>query len=405
MGKKKNRGDGEGTIYQRKDGRWVAQVTVGIRHDGGPKRRTFYGDSRPEVVRKMNEVLVDLDKGTYIEPATITLEKWLTDWLEGRKPHIAENTWNAYETIIRIHINPELGKTKLKNLKTRDIQKLLNEKITKGRVERKGVKMKDSKKYSQNQGLSARSVKYIYQTLNAALRQAVKERVIPFNPAEHCELPKQERKEMQVLSMDELATFFKTAQEESPYFKAFYLDVITGLRRGELLGLTWECIDLKKGIISVKQQVTVSKEKGPVLTGLKTAKSKREIWIDEHAVEMLKFHKKSQDDKKELIGIDYQDHGLVFATDDGKPINPLTFTKHFSLVLKKAGLSGTRLHDLRHLHATIALEGGADLKTVSTNLGHASISITADVYGHVTEKMRDNVAGKVGAAVAACIKK
>ena len=401
MGKKKERGNGEGTVYQRKDGTWIAQVTVGIKPNGSPNRRTFTGKSRPEVVKKMNEVLVELDKGTYIEPAKVTLEKWLTDWLEGRKPHIAENTWNAYDTMIRIHITPELGKVKLKNLKTREIQKLLNEKFT--------------------GGLSPRSVKYIYQTLNAALRQAVKERVIAFNPAEHCELPRQERKEMRVLNVKELGIFFETAQETSPHFVALYLDVTTGLRRGELLGLTWDCVDLKEGIITVKQQVTISKEKGPVLTGLKTEKSRRKIKLDTDTLGLLKFHQKRQENKQKMLGDEYQDNGLVFAMDDGKPINPRTFTKHFEGIIEKHNnkveqtgkekklpsekieamkLPKTRLHDLRHLHATLALESGIDLKTVSSNLGHASISITADVYGHVTEKMKDDAATKIGAAVA-----
>ena len=226
MGKKKERGNGEGSVYQRPDGRWVAMITTGINPaTGKPKRKAFYGKTRPEVVKKMNEALVDLEKGTYIEPATITLEKWLNDWLEGRKPHLAENTFNDYEKFIRVHINPTLGKVKLKNLKTREIQKLLNDKFQNGRADGKG-------------GLSPRSVKYIYQTLNASLRQAVKERVIPFNPAEHCELPRQQKKEMRVFTMDELARFLKTAQEISPHFTAFYLDIGSGLRRGELLGLT-----------------------------------------------------------------------------------------------------------------------------------------------------------------------
>lgn len=406
MGKKKERGNGEGTVYQRKDGKWVAQVSLG--NDPTTvklKRRTFYGDSRPEVVKKMNEVLVELEKGIYIEPATITLEKWLTDWLESRKPLIAENTWNAYESMIRIHIAPALGKVKLKDLKTRDIQKLLNEKLTKGRITLKGSKRNAPKKYSDNKGLSARSVKYIYQTLNAALRQAVRERVIPFNPAEHCELLRQQKKEMRVFTLEELAIFFKTAQEISPHFTAFYLNVTTGLRRGELLGITWDCVDFKEGIIDVKQQVTVSKENGPVLTGLKTEKSRRKIKLDTDTLGLLKFHKRRQENIKKMLGPDYQDNNLVFATDDGRPINPRTFTKHFSWVLGKSGLSGIRLHDLRHLYATLALEAGVDLKTVSSNLGHTSINITADVYGHVTEKMRDSAAEKVGAAVASCIKK
>lgn len=417
MGKKKERGNGEGSVYQRPDGRWVAMITTGINPaTGKPKRKAFYGKTRPEVVKKMNEALVDLEKGTYIEPATITVEKWMTDWLEGRKPHIAFNTWSAYDTMIQVHILPTLGKIKLKNLKTRDIQKLLNDKLLSGKVDRKKQKGKGNKQAENKEqnGLSPRSVKYIYQTINGALRQAVKERVIPFNPAEHCELPRQERKEMKVLKMDELAIFFETAQQASPHYVAFYLDISTGMRRGELLGLTWDSVNFNERIIEVKQQVINGPDNTPIITGLKTNKSRRTIKVDVDTIGLLKFHQKRQENHKKTVGIYheknnpeglYHDNNLVFATDDGEPINPRTFTKHFSNILEKAGLSGSRLHDLRHLHATIALENGADLKTVSANLGHSNISITGDTYAHVTEKMKDSIAEKVGGVLASCIKK
>lgn len=416
MAKKKGRGNGEGTVYQRKDGRWIAQVTTDINPTTGkPKRRTFTGKTRSEVVKRMNEALADLEKGTYIEPTTITLERWLTDWLEGRKPHIATNTWSAYETMIRIHIIPTIGKIKLKDLKTRDIQKLLNDKLVNGKINRKGTNSKDTQQSNNNnqKGLSPRSIKYIYSTLNASLRQAVKERVIPFNPAEHCELPRLERKEMSVLKMEELAVFLKTAQQISPYYVAFYLDISTGMRRGELLGLTWDKINFQERTIEIKQQVINGLDNTPIITGLKTSKSRRTVKIDIDTASILKFHQKKQENHKKMIGLYhekdnptglYHNNNLVFCTDDGRPINPRTFTKHFSWVLKKAGLSGTRLHDLRHLHATIALENGADLKTVSSNLGHSTIKTTGDTYAHVTEKMKDSVAEKVGLALAVCLK-
>ncbi len=376
------RGNNEGSIRQRKDGTWEARLTIGYNDEGKAIRKSFYGKEREDVARQLTKELNNLNMGTYFEPSKVTLEEWLEAWLEGRRAHIAENTWSAYETMIRVHIAPNMGTVKLKGLKTRPIQNLLN------------------KKYEG--GLSARTVKYLYQTINAALRQAVKEQMIPFNPAEFCELPKAEQKEMRVLSVEEIGKFFEVAKE-SPHYTAFYLDLASGLRRGELLGLRWQDIDFNKGTISVWQQLVKSKTKPRlVFKETKTPKSKRTIKLDPGTMGLLKFHQKRQEHMKDFLGPDYQDGSLVFCTEDGRPLDPDNFRRHLNVLLERAGVPKAGIHTLRHSYATLALEAGVSIKTVQENLGHASIAMTGDIYSHVTARMKEESASKVGSVLAGC---
>ena len=388
--KKGRRGNNEGSIRRRKDGTWEGRVTVGYDDEGKPIRKSFYGKDRETVAQKINQALNKVYTSSYFEPSRATIKEWLQEWLKGRKAHIAESTHSTYETMIKVHIAPTIGSIKIKDIKTREIQNLLNEKLA--------------------GGLSARTVKYIYQTINAGLRQAVKERLIYYNPAEHVELPKQESKEMRTFTVEELKRFFEVAKD-SPHYTAYYLDLATGLRRGELLGLRWKDIDLEKETLSVWQQLVKSREKPRLkLKETKTPKSKRTVKLDPATIALLKFHKKRQEKLRESLGEycskvnpdGYQDQDLVFCIGNGKPIDPDNFRRHFNLILEKAELPRARIHDLRHTYATLALEAGVDIKTLQESLGHTSIAITGDIYGHVTDRMREEAASKVGGVLAGC---
>lgn len=382
---KKRRGRGEGSIYQRKDGLWVAQATVGINpKTGKPKRKTFYGKTRREVADKLTKTLHKVQSGTYVEPTLLTVEQWLNDWLEGRKPHIEESSWVSYEVMVRCHINPTLGKVKLKDLRTRDIQKLINEKL--------------------ETGLSPRSVKYIHTTLNMALKQAIRERLIAYNPVEAVELPKQRKKEMETFSQAEVQAFLQTAWRESRHYAAFHLEFLTGLRRGELLALKWEDIDFKKRTLTVREQLVRAKE-GLIFKGLKTAKSRRVMPLRGDILEVLKIHRDRQarekENLKQTLGEDafkeiYQENDLLFCTELGKPLDPDNFVRHFKTLLKKAGLKDIRFHDLRHTFATLSLEAGVNPKALQEMLGHATFGMTMDTYGHATQGMVEDAAEIVG---------
>lgn len=377
------RSKGEGTICRRKDGLWMAQATIGINPETGkPRRKTFYGKTRREVAEKLNTILHEIQQGSYIEPSQVTVEQWLSDWLEGRKPHIEESTWSAYEVMARCHITPSLGKVKLKDLRTRDLQMLLNNKLA--------------------EGLSSRTVKYIYTTINMALKQAVKERLIPYNPAEGVELPKQEKKEMKTLTREEVAKFLQVAKE-SRHYPAFLLELATGLRRGELLAVKWGNIDFNQRTLSIKEQLVRTTE-GLTFKSLKTVKSRRTISLPPDIMDMLRMHKKKQAELKLMLGPVYEDNDLLFCAEDGKPLDPKSFVDHFKRLLKKAGLN-IRFHDLRHTFATLSLEAGIPVKTVQEMLGHTTSKMVMDVYGHVTKDMHEAAAATIGGILAECIKK
>ena len=286
--------------------------------------------------------------------------------------------------MIRRHIVPAFGKVRLVDLRTRDVQKLINQKI--------------------ESGLSVRTVKYIYTTLNQGFKQAIRERLVTFNPMEAVELPKLRRKEMEVLTPQEMASFLEAAKE-SKHYAAFVLELATGLRRGELLALRWGNIDFKKGTLTVKEQL-VRADEGLIFKGyLKTQKSRRTINLPESVLAVLKAHKKQQSihqaKLKLKLGNDafkeyYQDNDLLFCAEDGKPLDPDSFGRHFKALLKKAGVKQIRFHDLRHSFATMALEAGIPVKTVQEMLGHTTSAMVMEVYSHVTATMQKEAANKIG---------
>lgn len=381
MSKKRRRGKGEGSIYKRKDGRYEGSVTIGYNANGNPKRKRVYGKTRTEVQEKLNKIIYEINTGTFIEPTKITLGEWLQEWLKGRKPHLEESTWTSYEIMIRRHINPVLGNTKLKNLQPHHLRSLYNEKLENGRVDGKG-------------GLSPRAVHYIHSIINAALKQAIKERLINFNVAEVVELPKMKKHEMRPLNDEEIDIFLDEASK-TRHYTAYMLELGSGLRRGELLGLKWQNVNLEEGKITVLEQLVRSKEKGLIIKNLKTKSSRRTIPLPSDVAKQLKVYRKQQLKEKMLLGPAYQDNDLVFCNPDGKPYDPRAFTKHFERLVKRAALPEIRFHDLRHTYATQLLKSGVHVKVAQQLLGHSSITMTLDTYSHVMPGLMDEAAERL----------
>ena len=383
--KKTRRGHGEGSITKRKDGRWQASILVGYDpKTGKQKRKYFYGRTRKEVQRKLNEIIPEVQAGTYREPANITVAEWFTTWLNVyMKPSLRPTTWESYRYQVEGHIIPALGHLRLAQLQTAHIQRLYNKKLKSGRLDgRKG-------------GLSPRSIKYIHTVIHSALEQAKKEGMIIINPAEATKLPKQEQKEIKYLDAAEAAIFLATAKE-SKHFAAFFLALNTGIRRGELLGLRWQDIDFKACQLTVNQGLVRVTGKGLIFQEPKTKLSNRVINLAPAVLQVLKEHKAEQNEIRLLAGSAYNaDLDLVFANELGEPICPRAFTRIFERVVKRAGLDVT-FHGLRHTFATIALEQGVDVKTIQETLGHHSAAFTMDVYSSVTAKMKKEAADRVG---------
>ena len=284
------------------------------------------------------------------------------------KLQVRASSYKTYQGFIENHIRPALGKIPLEKLTAMDLQRLYKHLLESGRGE--CTESRSKPKTARN----------INQMISSALNCAVEQRLISSNPTKGCVLPKLERKEMKILPPESLGTFFEEARR-SGMFELYYIDLATGLRRGELLGLKWSDIDLDKGIIHVRRQVL--RQNGKVVEApLKTKNSYRNIAIGADAVKVLK-------------GIEQKDEH-VFPSPYGGPMSPDSVLHMLQRVLKRAGLERIRFHDLRHTFSVLALQNGVDVKTLSAMLGHYSAGFTLDTYAHVTTSMQKQAANAVG---------
>jgi integrase len=377
VARKGKRGNGEGSIYKRKDGRWVGQYLVYTA--AGPKYRYIYGKTRQAVAEKLAKTIADRDGGLIFDAGKMKLGEYLDRWLsDSVKGTVRASTYERHEAIIRLHIKPSLGRVGLKKLTPAHVRGLIGEKL--------------------NAGLAPATVRKIHSTLHKALSQAVSDGMVPRNAAD-VKAPRPTPEEMRPLSEAEARAFLEAARETGDRFEALYvLAIATGLRRGELLGLRWDDVDLKRGTLRVGRALV--REGGRhVLGETKTRRGRRQINLTPRTVNALKTHRKNQlEEKIRRTGL-YQDHGLVFASGVGTPLNPENLVKRsFKPLLKKAGLPEIRFHDLRHTCATLLLGRGVHQKFVQELLGHATIAMTLDTYSHYLPSMGGQVVGAMESA-------
>ena len=373
----KKRANGEGNIRKRKDGRWEGRYTVG--HDPVTGKQVFknvLGKTQAEVKTKLKKAIGDSGKLDFSKTGKYTVGQWMDLWFENyAKLKVRPSSHQTYEGYIKNHIKPNIGGIPVEKITSLDLQKFYKKLLTEGRVTRA-----ESKK--QPKGLSAKTVRNINQVISSAMDMAVEQKIILSNPTRACALPKVEQKEMHTLPAEQLSAFLREAKESGVY-ELYYLDLATGLRRGELLGLKWCDIDLKKGIIHVHRQV--ARVNGEVReVPLKTKNAYRSIAISKEAVEMLKEMERQKRSE------------YVFPSPTGGPISPDSVRHMLHRVLKRAGLPELRFHDLRHTFATLALQNGVDIKTVSGMLGHYSAGFTLDIYAHVTTAAQKEAANTMG---------
>lgn len=376
---------GSGTIRQRPDGRWEARFTVG-RDPGTGKQiqRSVYGSTQKEVRQKLAQAVAAVDAGTYTAPSKMTVGQWLDIWqrdyLGGVKPFTVLN----YSQHIKNHIKPAMGAIKLEALNAHTIQGFYNDLG----AERNG-----------KPGLSPKTVKNIHGVLHKALQQAVKLGYLRFNPADACELPRMERKEINPLDSEATAAFMRAI--EGHRFETVYLTMLfTGMRRGEACGLLWDCVDLERGTIRIDKQLqNVPGRPGEFrLVSTKSGKG-RTITAAPFVVELLRKHRVRQAEARLKVGPLWQDNGYVFCNEVGEHLSPSTVYHSYKKIVASIGLPDLRLHDLRHSYAVAALRAGDDIKTVQGNLGHHAASFTLDVYGHVTEEMKQASAARMEAYI------
>ena len=383
----KRRANGEGNIRKRKDGRWEGRYTAGRDPETGKAiYKNVLGKTQAEVREKLKQALETAKKLDFTKAGQYNVGQWLELWLEEyAKLKVRPSTYKTYQGFIKHHVKPNIGSIPLLKLTTMDLQKMYKKLLESGRVDR--TEAKDKPK-----GLSNKTVRNIHQMVSSALRFAMEQKLILENPATRCALPKVERKEMKTLPVEQLNAFFDEAKR-SGVFELYYIDLLTGLRRGELLGLKWDDIDFKNGILHVRRQV-MRQEGKMVEAPLKTKNSYRSIAIPADAVEVLKM-------QRDKIGSGSE---YVFPSPTGGPMSSDSVLHMLQRVLKRAGLERIRFHDLRHTFATLALQNGVDVKTVSGMLGHYSAGFTLDTYAHVTTAAQRNAANTMGNVLSCAVR-
>jgi integrase len=375
----KRRGNGEGTITRRKDGRWEARYTA--QTADGPKRKVIYGKTRQEVSKKLTKAMADRDGGLVFDDEKLSLGEYLDRWLnDSVRDNVRPRTLDSYRLQVRQHITPALGRIKLKNLSPAHVQRLYRSKL--------------------DAGLKPSSVRTIHAALHRALKQAVRWGLVPRNVTDAVDPPKLVREEINALSPEEARRFLATARGDR--LEALYVVAVhCGLRRGELLGLRWSDVDLDAGTLRVNRQLQRMRDgSGLVFSEPKNNKSRRTIRLTNGASEALRRHRKRQAEENLRWGTLYQDQGLIFATLIGTPMHPSNIDKRsFKPLLIKAGLRPIRFHDLRHTCATLMLSQGVNPKIAQERLGHSTIAQTMDTYSHVLPDMQDQAAAALERAL------
>lgn len=372
------RKNGEGSIRQRKDGRWEGRFTAGFSNDTGkPISKSVMGISYEDVSEKLKKAISESNRERGIYPERMTVADWMTVWFETySKPAVRESTADSYNSQMRNHIFPNIGEISLKNLTSLDIQKMYNEIKVSGRVKRS--------ENTTELGLSGHTVRNIHALLKQCLEQAVRERRIPYNPIDACKLPPKEQAEMKVIPPEKIGEYLKVAETRG-VLAMLFLALSSGLRRGELLALLWSDLNVNNSTISVTKQVA-SRRGNLVVSTPKTPNSIRTIVIPKQAVDLLIAEHSNHPDNPYMFP----------SPKTGKMYYPDSVGRLHKRILRDAGLETVRFHDLRHTFATLAIQNGVDIKTLSSMLGHYSAGFTLDTYAHVTSKMQREAANKVG---------
>ncbi len=369
----RRRGNNEGSIHQRKDGRWVGSVSLGYAH-GNRQRKHVFGKTRQEAASKLHDVLQGLEQGISPPPDNVTVARFLSDWLkESVASSVRPRTYESYSMIVGRHLKPALGRIRLRKLTARHIQSYPNDKLA--------------------GGLSPSTVRGHHAVLRAALSQAEKWGLVTRNVAKLVDPPIVKRAAIVSFTPEQCRAFLDVVAGDR--LEGFYVTALAlGLRKGELLGLRWDDVDFDSRTVRVRaalQYVNGSL----TLVEPKTELSRRAIIMPETLVSALRAHRSGQARGRLLSGPDWKDWGLVFATPFGTPLDQSRVSKHFKRMLKKAALPDMRFHDLRHSCASLLLAQHVPARVVMEILGHSTISLTMNTYSHVIPALHQEAADRM----------
>lgn len=382
---------------------WEARLTVGYDPGTGKQiQRSFSGKTQREVREKMQAAAVEINNGTYKEPTKMTVGEWLDTWTTTYLSNVKPRTAEIYKSDIRLYIRPALGAIKLEQLNTHTIQQHYNTLLKEGRTVSKRdsngcLVKKDGKTVLETAPLSAKTIKNIHGVLHHALKQAVANGLIRSNPADACTLPRIEKKELKPLDENEITLFLQAIQGHR-YESIFITTLFTGLREGEVLGLTWDCVNFDRGLLLINKQIQLHQETGLdayALVSPKNGKS-RTVAAAPSVMACLKRHKSKQVMMQLEAGCAWNNpNQFVFTDELGGHLTKSSVYRAYKDIVKSIGRPDARFHDLRHSYAVAAIRSGDDIKTVQSNLGHATAAFTLDVYGHVTDKMKQESASRM----------
>ena len=385
MPSSKKTANGGGSIRKKtvmKNGKeyiyWEARVTVGADPMTGKQRqRSITGKTQQEVAQKLRQLTAEIDNGTYREPSKMTVGEWLDTWQEQYLNDLKPLTKEMYATAVRIHLKPALGMKKLDALLPADIQRFYNSLM-------QGEKP-----------LSAKTIKNIHGIFHRALQQALDLGYLRNNPANPCRLPRVEKPIIHTLDDVSTKKFLKAIQGHR-FENLFLVTLFTGLREGEVLGLKWDCVDFTNGSLLVGRQLQRKRDGSSQYYLISPKNGKfRKVVLAPFVLDILHRQRAEQEIWKRNAGKSWMDTGLVFTDELGDNLTPETVYKNFKKIAIEIGCESLHFHSLRHSYAVAALQSGDDIKTVQENLGHYTAAFTLDVYGHVTDKMRQDSADRM----------
>ena len=373
---------GDGLIRYRSDGRWEGRIVVGYDENGLPKTKNVLAKTKNECREKLSKLKVEINPAGQETSGEPTFGEWLEEWYRTYiKPGVRPGTREVYENRIYKHIIPAIGSLPLKELSRADIMQFYVEMLTAGRLQ-----FRDK----HGAGLSNKTVRSAHVLIKAALQKAVEERLIRANPAEGCRLPSAQPKEMQVLTPEEMQRFLIQAKCDG-FYEIYLVALSTGLRLGELLALQWRDLNFKSGELTIRR--SVRRSNGELLVSEpKTSAGHRMMILPQSVVAVLKEYRKSVDSRWMFPSPKKED----------SPRDPSSARKRMKAVLERAGCKEVRFHDLRHTFASLALEHGMDIKTLSAVIGHASAATTLNIYAHVTDAMQEQAARIIDKGIAGC---
>ena len=367
------RDKGEGSIYQRDDGVWIGAIELGW--SGGKRlRKVISAPTRGEVVKRLRDLHPTIAQGITPAPDRLTVAQYLNTWVVDRIPGtITTRTEELYARAVKVYINPSLGRIRLNKLAPSDVSRMLQDLVARG--------------YSPATKRMARA------TLRRALRMAEQDGILTRNVASIAEGPKLDHREGRSLSPEQ-AKVFLHAVKGHRHEGAYVIALSLGLRRGEILGLSWDDVEATEGtvVLHVRQQLIRDKS-GVQLVDLKTAGSRRVLHLSRPVVEVLERHRARQEAEELVMGRRWHnEHDLIFTSNIGTPLDPETFGRTVPQICKEAGLGHWSIHELRHSCASLLIAMEVPLEVVAEQLGHASIRVTKDVYGHLMPRSRAKAA-------------